>query len=125
MLDRYFPLLLRITGALTALAGLQFFAPELVLRLQGVTVEGVGGLFFAQHWGMMVAAFGALMVWSASQPALMGPVVMAATVEKAALCVLVLTHWSEPALAGLHLAAIFDSMCVLLYAAWLGRTRRA
>jgi len=45
-------------------------------------------------------------------------------VEKAALVVLILTQWSEPALLGLHLAAVFDTACVLLYAAWLGQVGR-
>lgn len=119
--QRHFPLLLRVTGALTALAGAQFLAPQTVLSLQGVSVEGAGGLFFARHWGLLVACFGVLMVLAASREALRVPVVLAATIEKAALVGLVALNWQEPALAGLHLAAVFDTACVLLYVVWLAQ----
>ncbi len=113
--------LLLLTGAATASVGLAFFAPQTVLGLLGVSVAGSGGLFFAQHWALQVGCVGALLMLAASRPALRVPVVVVAMVEKAALIGLVLLNWQDPALAGLHLAVGFDSLCVLLYAVWLGK----
>jgi hypothetical protein len=113
--------LLRLTGAGTAIAGLLFLAPEALLRLLGIEVVGAGGLFFAQHWALLVACLGTLLMLAASRPALRAPVMTAALVEKAALIGMLLLNWGEPALAGLHAAVGFDGLCVLLYAVWLGR----
>ena len=119
MLEKAFPHVLRWTGVITALAGLQFLAPVSFLAAQGMAVGDVTGLFFARHWGMLVACFGLLMVLAASRPALRVPVVVAALVEKAALVLMVLLAWNEPALQGLHGAAVFDGACVAVYASWL------
>jgi len=119
MLDRSFPHVLRWTGVITALAGVQFIAPVPFLAAQGMAVGDPAGLFFARHWGMLVACLGVLMVWAASRPGLRVPVVITALVEKLALVLMVALAWNEPALQGLHAAAVFDSACVLVYGLWL------
>lgn len=125
MPERFFTHFLRWTGVITALAGLQFFAPRQVLALQGIAVGDPAGLFFAQHWAMLVLCFGALLVLAASQPALRAPIVVAAVVEKAAFVALVLLNWNEPLLAGLKPALLLDAPCVLVYGAWLLMRGRA
>jgi hypothetical protein len=47
------------------------------------------------------------------------PLVCAAAIEKLGLVVMVLLAWNDPALAGMHGAARFDALCVLLYSSWL------
>lgn len=118
-LDRRFPLILRISGIVTMLAGLQFLGPAEFLGALGMKVGDSTGLFYARHWGALVLCLGALIVAAASRPALRVPVVAAAAAEKLALVVMVILAWQDPALAGLHGAAVFDSVCVLLYALWL------
>lgn len=124
MIDRLFPQVLRWTGVITALAGVQLFAPVALLQAQGMAVDDATGLFFARHWGALVACFGVLMVLAAGRPALRVPVVVAALVEKAALVSLVLLAWEEPRLQGLHAAAVFDTACVVVYALWLFQAGR-
>lgn len=113
--------LLWITGAATASVGVIFFAPQTMLALLGVQVSGSGGLFYAQHWAVQVACVGTLLVMAATRPAWRVPVMGMALVEKAVLIGMVGVSWQDPALAGLHLAAVFDSVCVVLYAVWLGK----
>lgn len=119
LLARAFPHFLRWTGVLTALAGVQFLVPTQFLARQGLAVGDATGLFYARHWGLLVACLGLLLVWAAAQPALRRPVVIAAAVEKLALVLMVITNWNEPALQGLHAVLLLDVPCVLVYAAWL------
>lgn len=124
ILDRRFPLILRISGVATMLAGLQFLGPVEFLAALGMQVGDSTGLFYARHWGAMVLCLGALIVVAASRPALRVPVVAAAAAEKLALVGMVALAWQDPALAGLHGAAVFDSICVLIYLLWLFQTGR-
>lgn len=113
--------LLWITGAATASVGPIFFAPQALLALMQVQVTGSGGLFFVQHWAVQVACVGTLLILAATRPAWRVPVMSMALAEKAVLIGMVVYSWQDPALVGLHLAAVFDSVCVLLYAVWLGK----
>lgn len=123
MLERHFDKILYVTGAVTFTPLLQFFFPALNLGFSGLTVGDDTGLLFARHWGLMAACFGALLIFAAARPAVRKPVVWAAMVEKLGLVALIAMAWNTPALAGLHLTALFDGVCVLLYAAWLYRVR--
>lgn len=118
MLSKYFTQILYVTGAITMLPLLQFFAPGAILPLSNLQVGDPAGMFHAQHWGLMAFCFGALLVYVARHPPLRKPVVLAAGVEKLGLCALVLLGWSDPALQGLHLAALVDGVCVVLYGTW-------
>lgn len=113
--------ILNISGLVTMLAGLQFFAPALVLRTSGVPVSEAAGLFYAQHWALLVLVVGALLLYAARHPDVRRPVLLAVGAEKAGFVGLLLAQWSEPALQGLHLAAPFDAACVVLYALYLLR----
>lgn len=125
MLERYFDKILYVTGAVTVTPLLQYFLPTLNLGLSGLSVGDETGMLFARHWGLMAACFGALLIFAAARPAVRRPIVLAAMVEKLGLVALIVMAWNTPALAGLHVAALFDGACVLLYAAWLYLTRSA
>jgi len=118
-LDLHFTRVLVITGIATMLPVLQYAAPTLFLAAGKMHVDDNAGLFFARHWGLLVFCLGALLVYAARHPELRRPVVFAAAVEKLGLVLTLAMSWSDPALAGLHGAALFDGLCVLLYGAFL------
>lgn len=110
-----------VSGIVTVLGGLQFFAPSLVLSLTGIPVTEPAGLFYAQHWALLVLVMGALLLYAVPNVALRRPILLAVGAEKLGLVGMVLTQWSEPALQGMHMAAVFDAVCVLLYGLYLLR----
>lgn len=124
MLERHIAKVLYVTGFVTLTPLLQYFAPVMNLQLSNLTVGDATGILFAQHWGLMAACFGALLIYAARQPALRRPVMAAALAEKLGLVILIALGWSNPQLAGLHVAAFFDGACVLIYGAYLLRPAR-
>ncbi len=123
MLERHFSKILILTGLVTMTPLVQYLLPQFNLRLSGLAVQDETGLLFAQHWGLMAACFGALLIYAAIHAAHRRPIVMAAMVEKAGLVALIALGWNSAALAGLHLAAWFDGTCVVLYGAYLWTSR--
>jgi len=121
MQEKFIRPILYISGIVTLLAGAQFLAPSFVLRTTGVPVGDVGGVFYAQHWGLMVLVVGALLVYAARHSEVRRPIMLAAGLEKLGFVGMLLTQWSEPALQGLHGAVAFDSACVVLYLIYLFR----
>lgn len=122
-INRLLPTTLWIVGGVTMLCALQFIAPAMVLSTLGMHVCSDAGLFFARHWGIVVFCLGGLMCYSASHLALRLPVMLAVVIEKLALVLMVATNLSNPALKGMHSAAIFDALCVVLLSILLPRTR--
>jgi hypothetical protein len=123
-LSRHWSRIFFWTGIVTMLSGLQFVLPALTLRFLGVEVADPAGMFFARHWALMALCFGALLVHASRNAPARGALVLAATVEKLGLVLLVALAWNEPALKGLHPAAVFDGLCALLYLVWLWRAAR-
>ena len=120
MLTEHFAAVLWVTGAITTLPVLQFFAPRRVLALMyRIEIVDEAGLFFARHWGLLAASVGGLLMFAAAHPALRPPVVAAALVEKAGIAMAFALQRHRPFARGLRLVAAFDTACVLLYAAWL------
>ena len=111
--------ILYVSGTVTMLAGLQFVAPTLFLQASGMQVSDVTGLFFARHWGLMAFVVGALIIYAVKQVQARRAILLAAAVEKLGLVLMLAINWNEPALQGLHIAAIFDGSCVLLYLLYL------
>ncbi|MES2038209.1 MAG: hypothetical protein V4495_10245 [Pseudomonadota bacterium] len=111
--------ILYISGTVTMLAGLQFIAPTLFLQASGMQVGDVTGLFFARHWGLMAFVVGALIIYSVKQAQARKAILLAAAVEKLGLVVMLAINWTEPALQGLYIAAMFDGACVVLYLIYL------
>ncbi len=111
--------ILYVSGTVTMLAGLQFIAPTLFLQASGMQVADVTGLFFARHWGLMAFVVGALIIYAVKQTHARRAILLAAAVEKLGLVVMLAINWAEPALQGLHIAALFDGACVVLYLIYL------
>ncbi|MFM0658419.1 hypothetical protein [Paraburkholderia sediminicola] len=122
-IDRYLPLTLRIIGGATMLSAVQFIAPTTMLNALGMSVCNDTGLFFARHWALVICCMGGLMFYSASRPELRLPVMFVVTLEKLALVLMVVMNASNPALAGMHPAAIFDGLSVLVLSALMLRSR--
>jgi hypothetical protein len=119
MIDKHIKLILLITGLITMLPVVQFFAPDWMLQQQSLVVADDAGRLFAQHWGLVVFCIGSLLVYAAMHPGSRRSIVCAGLIQKLGLVVLLLMNWRNPALQGLHMVAIFDAICVLLYAIYL------
>jgi hypothetical protein len=99
---------------------IQFVAPRRVLAVMyRIDLPDEAGVFFARHWGILAAAMGGLLLYAAGHPAVRPAVVTAALVEKAGITVAFLLARRHPFARGLRLVAAFDSLCVIVYAAWL------
>jgi hypothetical protein len=120
MLAEHFAAVLWVTGAITTIPVLQFLAPRQVLaRMYRIELTDEAGLLFARHWGLLAAAFGGLLMFAAAHPAVRPAVVTAALVEKAGIVVSFVLVRRRPFARGLRLVVVFDTACVLVYAAWL------
>lgn len=75
------------SGAVTCAAGLPaFLFPRQLLRIAfGIEDPSDGVVFFARHWGLLIFLVGALVVYSAYDPASRFPILIAAAAEKAVL----------------------------------------
>ena len=112
--------ILTVTGIVTGLVVLQFFFPQKVLKLLSkIEMRDEAGIFFARHWGLLAFSMGGLLVYAADHPELRAPVMLFAAIEKAGLVGFVILHAKRPYTQGLRLAAVFDGLCVLMYAAYL------
>jgi hypothetical protein len=86
MIRAHIEIILIITGALTAIALVQFIAPAATLRLiYGETSEDASSLMLARHWGLLIFLIGALLIYAAYHPAVRNPVMVLAVIEKIAL----------------------------------------
>jgi hypothetical protein len=120
MLAEHFAAVLWVTGAITTIPVLQFLAPRQVLaRMYRIELTEEAGLLFARHWGLLAAAFGGLLMFAAAHPAVRPAVVTAALVEKAGIVASFVLVRRRPFARGLRLVVVFDTACVLVYAAWL------
>ena len=64
MIGTHIELILIVTGALTAIALLQFIAPASVLRMiYGEAPTDEVGLAVARHWGLLTFLIGALLIY--------------------------------------------------------------
>jgi|SRR6516165_121446 hypothetical protein len=86
MVGTHIELILIVTGALTAIALLQFIAPASVLRMiYGEAPTDQVGLAVARHWGLLIFLVGALLVYAGFHPSVRGPAMVIAVIEKVAL----------------------------------------
>jgi len=111
--------ILIVTGALTATMLAQFVAPSWTVRHTfGEVPSGAVSIALARHWGLLLFCIGALLVYSAFHPALRGPAVVLASVEKAgfAACVLGTSVRQRPIAL---LMAVGDAVMVLVFVFYL------
>jgi hypothetical protein len=86
MIGASIEIILIVTGALTALALLQFIAPSAVLRMVcGAEPADLVSTALARHWGLLIFLIGILLIYAAFHPAVRDPVMVVAIVEKFAL----------------------------------------
>jgi len=112
--------ILLVSGIITAGAGLvATLFPRLFLRF-GFGVESpIGSLvFFVRHWGVLISAVGALIVYSAYVPTVRAPVLAAAAMEKLAIGLLTFFGPMKRTTA-MTAMAIGDGAFGILYVAYL------
>lgn len=108
-----------VTGLATASLLFQFLSPRTALKLfNGLDVGDELTLFFARAAGLAVTSLGLLLVWAAFVPALRLPVLLIAVLGKSLFVVTIIRHWNLVG-KGFALTAVFDSLCVVLYSAYL------
>jgi hypothetical protein len=113
-------IILDVTGAVTGIVVLQFFFPAQVLRLLSKqAIHDEAGLFYARHWGLLAFAMGGLLIFAAGHAEARAAIMLFAAIEKAGLVGLVALHARHPHTQGMRLAAVFDGICVLVYAVYL------
>ena len=108
------------SGIITGGAGLAaFLFPRLFVRLVcGVESSTDSLLFFVRHWGVLIVAVAALIVYSAYAPTVRAPVLAAAAIEKVAIGLL--TFFGPVKRTTVMTAiAIGDGAFAILYVAYL------
>ena len=120
MIAPYIDIILYITGALTASMIFQFLFPKLMLeKVNEVKITSDAGQLFARHWGLAVFGFGALLIYAGYKPMYREPIILAATIEKIGLVLLILADFKKPYTKKLKLAMYFDIVCITLYTLYL------
>ena len=112
--------ILIVSGVATGVGGLfAAAAPRALLRVVfGVIDPGDALRFFARHWGVLIFAVGALVVWAAYDPSLRIAVLAAASLEK--LVVVALIFFGPLRRTQLMtIAAAADGTFSILYLAYL------
>jgi hypothetical protein len=119
MIGAHIELILIVTGALTAIALLQFVAPASVLRMiYGEAPTDEVCLALARQWGLLTFLVGALLVYAAFHPSVRGPAMVIAVIEKAALGLGVFGTSLRTQSAAAAIAA-GDSLIALIYVLYL------
>ena len=108
------------SGIITGGAGLAaFLVPRLFVRLVcGVESPTDSLLFFVRHWGVLIFAVGALIVYSACAPTVRAPVLVAAAIEKVAIGFLTFFGPMKRTTA-MTAIAVADGAFAILYVAYL------
>lgn len=121
MIQDHIEIILYVTGAVTGSMWLQFLAPQAILRsFNGLEVSDPLALFFARVSGLVIGLLGVLLIWAGINPALRVPVVTICMLGKAVFVATALSRFGDRDFARGHLlTVIFDSVCVLLYLAFL------
>jgi hypothetical protein len=111
---------LLVSGAFTLAPIVQLLLPKVGPRLLfGVDPpEGAGGLF-TRHWSLLAPCFGALLIYAAWHPEIRTPLMAFAAIEKAGLVGFIIADRKKPHAARMLPIAIFDSLIVTAYAAYL------
>ncbi len=113
--------ILVFSGGVTSLGGLfAAAAPRALLRaVFGVGEADAALLFFARHWGVLIFAVGALLVWAAYDPSLRTAVLAAAALEKLVIVAMILFGPLRRTQL-MTVAAAADGTFAILYLAYLG-----
>jgi len=118
MIGSHIELILIVTGALTAMALLQFLAPAQVLRIIfGEAPTDEVSRAVARHWGLLIFLLGALLIYAARDASVRGPAMVIAVIEKAVLGLGILgtSLRKHPAAAALAAGDSFISLVYVFY----------
>jgi hypothetical protein len=112
--------ILVVSGGVTGVGGLfAATAPRALLRtVFDVTDAGAALRFFTRHWGVLIFAVGALLVWAADDPSLRVAVLLAAAVEKLAVVEMIFFGPLRRTRL-MTAAAVADGTFAILYLAYL------
>ena len=112
--------ILTVSGLITALGGLiALLNPQFNLRsTYGVENPASIALFLMRHWGVLILAVGYLIIYSAYDPAIRAPVLIAASAEKFAIGLLVF-FGPVKRTNGMTVIAIVDGIFAILYVLYL------
>jgi hypothetical protein len=119
MIGTHIEIILIVTGATRAMALAQFIAPASVSRIiYGAAPTEVVGIALVRHWGLLVFLVGVLLIYAAFHPAVRGPVMVVAAVEKIAfsLGIFGTSLRRYPIAAGI---AVGDTLIPLVYVLYL------
>ena len=120
MLATYIVWILLVSGVITAGGGLAaFLAPHMFLRL-GFEVERAESalLFFVRHWGVLILAVAALIVYCAYVPSARTPVLVVGATEKFAMGIFAFFGPLKRT-SGMTAIAIADGIFAVLYVVYL------
>jgi len=108
------------SGVITAGGGLAaLLFPQLFLRLGfGFESPTTSAVFFVRHWGVLIFAVAALIVYSAYAPTTRTPVLTVAAIEKFAMGVLVF-FGPVKRTSAMTAIAIVDGVFAILYVVYL------
>src|SRR5215472_15494853 len=119
MLTQSIEWILVASGIITAGAGLAaLLFPHLFLRSAFGVESPTSSSFFVRHWGVLIVAVGALIVYSAYAPAVRAPVLAAAAIEKFAIGLLIFFGPMKRTTA-MTAIAVGDGAFAILYVAYL------
>ncbi len=119
MIIEYIQPILYITGGVTATMLLQFIFPKWQAKMLKFDIPNADSMFFFMHWGVLVFGFGMLLILAADNDALRFPVLLFASLQKAAFAGLIIAKRNKPFTEKLFPAAAFDVVCVILYVWYL------
>jgi hypothetical protein len=112
--------ILIVSGLVTAGGGFAaLISPRLLLRLGfGVESPQNAALFFVRHWGVLIVAVAALIVYGAYNPEIRTPILVAAAVEKFAIGFFVFFGPLKRTI-GMTAVSIVDGLFAILYVVYL------
>ena len=118
-MENHIDWILLVSGLATCSLFLQFLSPKRALRaFNGLNIDDDFSLFFARAFGLAVSSIGLLIIWARFEPSLRFPILSIAVVGKCLFVATVLKYWNLLG-KGFALTVAFDSLCVILYSAYL------
>ena len=113
-----------VSGALTCTMLYAVIAPDAALRSTfGETLQGPLVDVVVRNWAALIVIGGAMLIYGAFHPASRPPILMMTALGKAAFIALVLAQGGRYLAQQAVVAVVLDSVMVVLFVAYLARTR--
>lgn len=125
-IERNIKWILVVTGLFTLGMLYAFFAPFAALQtLFGATLEGPVANMVVRSWGAFIALVGAMILYVAYRPAVRRFVLVTTGISKIIFVWLVICGGTQFLGHPIAIAALVDIVVIVLFAAYLWRTRRS